>query len=47
MVEIGPAQGEEVSALFHAAGFTDITVLTDLDGRDRVVSGVILPQSDS
>lgn len=47
MLEIGLTQADEVSALFLAAGFTDITVLTDLDGRDRVVSGVILPHTDS
>ncbi len=39
LVEIGPTQGADVSALFKAAGLRDIAVLGDLDGRDRVVSG--------
>ncbi|MFQ6548336.1 peptide chain release factor N(5)-glutamine methyltransferase [Aestuariibius sp. 2305UL40-4] len=39
MVEVGAAQGPEVSALFRAAGFADIAIPPDLDGRDRVVSG--------
>ena len=37
--EIGPSQGAVVSALFESAGFTDIQVIPDLDGRNRVVSG--------
>jgi len=37
MVEIGPTQGSDVSALFRAAGLIDIGTLPDLDGRDRVV----------
>jgi release factor glutamine methyltransferase len=39
MVEIGPTQGQPVQAMFLAAGLTNITILQDLDGRDRVVSG--------
>lgn len=39
MVEIGPAQGQAVAALFAAEGFADIRILPDLDGRDRVVAG--------
>ena len=39
LVEIGPAQGDAVSALFRGAGLEDIRVLPDLDGRDRAVSG--------
>jgi release factor glutamine methyltransferase len=39
MVEIGPAQGQAVAALFHAAGLAGVRVLPDLDGRDRVVAG--------
>jgi release factor glutamine methyltransferase len=39
LVEIGWQQGGEVTALFRAAGFADVMVLPDLDGRDRVVSG--------
>jgi len=37
MVEIGPTQGTAVTALFAAQGLTDIRILPDLDGRDRVV----------
>ncbi|GAB4533460.1 MAG: peptide chain release factor N(5)-glutamine methyltransferase [Ruegeria sp.] len=37
LVEIGPTQAQAVSALFDAAGLTDIRVVPDLDGRDRVV----------
>ncbi len=37
MVEIGRTQGAAVAALMAAAGLADITVLPDLDGRDRVV----------
>lgn len=39
MVEIGPTQGGAVAQMFGAAGFAGIAVLTDLDGRDRVVMG--------
>lgn len=39
MVEIGPSQGADVSALMAAAGLTGIAVHRDLDGRDRVVFG--------
>ena len=38
LVEIGPAQGRAVAALFAAAGLHDIRILPDLDGRDRVVA---------
>ena len=38
LVEIGPAQGRAVAALFAAAGLVDIRILPDLDGRDRVVA---------
>lgn len=36
-LEIGPTQGADVVALLQAAGLSDIAVLPDLDGRDRVV----------
>ncbi len=36
-LEIGPTQGADVAALLQAAGLSDIAVLPDLDGRDRVV----------
>lgn len=38
LVEIGPAQGAAVAALFAAEGLTGIAVRPDLDGRDRVVA---------
>ncbi|KKL17325.1 hypothetical protein LCGC14_2486680, partial [marine sediment metagenome] len=37
LVEIGPTQAQAVSNLFRAAGLVAITVLPDLDGRDRIV----------
>lgn len=40
MVEIGHTQGRAVQDLYDAAGFTQITCLPDMAGRDRVVSGV-------
>lgn len=40
LVEIGPTQAGAVGALFLAAGLGGIAMLTDLDGRDRVVCGV-------
>ncbi|PIE14514.1 MAG: protein-(glutamine-N5) methyltransferase, release factor-specific [Rhodobacterales bacterium] len=39
MVEIGPTQGAEVAAMFEGAGFAEVAILPDLDGRDRVVCG--------
>lgn len=39
LAEIGPAQGAAVAALWHGAGLRAVTVLKDLDGRDRVVCG--------
>jgi release factor glutamine methyltransferase len=39
LVEIGWGQGAAVAALFESAGFADVEVLPDLDGRDRVVTG--------
>ncbi len=41
LVEIGSTQAKDVSALFDAAGLLDIRVISDLDGRDRVVLGRI------
>jgi release factor glutamine methyltransferase len=37
LLEIGPTQGAAVSALLLAQGLTNIRILPDLDGRDRVV----------
>jgi len=41
LVEIGPTQARAVSSLFEDAGFDGITTLQDIDGRDRVVIGVL------
>ena len=38
MVEIGPTQGQAVSAMMANAGLVDPIVIPDLDGRDRVVA---------
>jgi release factor glutamine methyltransferase len=40
LVEIGPTQGPAITSLFQAAGLTDIRVMPDMDGRDRVVMAV-------
>lgn len=45
LVEIGPTQAAAVTALFSEAGLADLHVQRDLDGRDRVVGGVFLPQT--
>lgn len=37
LLEIGPTQGAAVTALLAAQGLENITILPDLDGRDRVV----------
>ena len=39
MVEIGAAQGAVVAGYFTAAGFAQVAILPDMDGRDRVVVG--------
>jgi release factor glutamine methyltransferase len=41
LVEIGPTQARAVCGLFENAGFDGITTLQDIDGRDRVVIGVL------
>lgn len=38
LLEIGPTQGQAVSAMLAAQGLTRIRVLPDMDGRDRVVA---------
>ena len=38
LVEIGATQADDVSALFHKAGLTNVAVKCDLNGKDRVVS---------
>ena len=35
--EFGSTQGDAVRAIFKAEGWGDVTILPDLDGRDRVV----------
>lgn len=40
LLEIGPTQGASVADLMMAAGFKGVRVVTDLDGRDRVVCAV-------
>lgn len=37
LAEIGWQQGEAVGGIFRSAGWADVTILPDLDGRDRVV----------
>ncbi|MEX0284029.1 MAG: peptide chain release factor N(5)-glutamine methyltransferase [Paracoccaceae bacterium] len=37
LVEIGPTQAAAVQTLFEDAGLTQVCVVQDLDGRDRVV----------
>ena len=39
LFEIGPTQGAAVAQLMTDAGLKRVTVIPDLDGRDRVVSG--------
>ena len=43
MVEIGPSQGAEVAAMFEAAGLESVEIRPDIDGRDRVVIGTMVP----
>lgn len=40
LVEVGPTQGEAVRKMFVDAGLDNSDIYPDLDGRDRVVSGV-------
>jgi release factor glutamine methyltransferase len=37
LLEIGAGQGEAVAAIFRAAGFAQVAVHLDLDGRTRVI----------
>lgn len=39
MVEIGPTQASAVCGMFTAAGFVNVGICHDLDGRNRVVVG--------
>lgn len=47
LVEIGPTQGQAVSALLAAAGLGAVSILQDIDGRDRVVRAVKPGDADS
>ena len=40
MVEMGWKQGQAVADMFVMAGFAQVVIIPDLDGRDRVVSGI-------
>lgn len=40
--EIGCDQGEDVKKMFESCGFSDVKVIKDLAGLDRVVSGKLL-----
>ena len=40
VVEIGSTHGRRVTELLHAAGFDDVSITADLNGHDRVASGV-------
>lgn len=40
MVEIGWTQGGAVAEMFRKAGFQEVGIVADLDGRDRVVRGI-------
>ena len=40
LLEIGPSQAAAVTALLADQGFGDIRVISDFDGRDRVVAAV-------
>ena len=42
--EIGYDQGQEVSDLMRKEGYTDVEVLKDLAGLDRVVYGTFLEE---
>lgn len=46
LLEIGPKQGQAVVQLCQAAGLSDVRILADMDGRDRVVVAV-KPGGDS
>jgi release factor glutamine methyltransferase len=40
LFEIGPTQGEAVSGFLVKAGCVSVDIISDFDGRDRVVSGM-------
>jgi release factor glutamine methyltransferase len=42
LMEIGQSQGRDVQAILHRIGYSDVEVLPDLAGRDRIVRGRLL-----
>jgi len=42
LFEIGHTQGHDVQAILHRSGYSDVEVLPDLAGRDRIVRGRLL-----
>jgi release factor glutamine methyltransferase len=47
LLEVGPTQAFAVSALLAAQGMTDIAILSDMDGRNRVVTAVMPGDTDA
>lgn len=47
IIEIGYKQGEAVMQLMQEAGFNEVEIHTDLEGKDRVVSGSMVYELDS
>jgi release factor-specific protein-(glutamine-N5) methyltransferase len=47
MIEIGYKQGEAVMQLMQETGFNEVEIHTDLEGKDRVVSGSMVYELDS
>ncbi|MEM9098446.1 MAG: peptide chain release factor N(5)-glutamine methyltransferase [Pseudomonadota bacterium] len=45
LLEIGASQAKDVMALMAQAGFSDLAKHTDLDGRDRMITGQIATDS--
>lgn len=41
IVEIGYQQAQHVRILFEKAGFENVTVFKDVNGKDRVISGIL------
>lgn len=39
--EINASFGKEVAALLSTSGFTDVSVIKDLSGKDRIVKGIL------
>ena len=41
IVEINERFGNETAAIFKDNHFRDVTIIKDLDGKDRIVKGVV------